>query len=219
MRTIRALLFLGGAAAAAALFAQEPASAYGHGHGAFSTPSSRTRARTYSRRAYYRAPTTYTSYRTSYASNTRYVQNTAPTVAAAPAPTAHRYVDRNGNVWIERGYSAPARTAAVPTTRYVQPTYVAAATPSRSLRVDDPRIEYDEAGRPWIRRDSTYRASTPSYATSSPAPAAGAGLGSAVRSLRDASQGVPAPRPVRVEYAAPRPSPGTYSSTAGTCFT
>ncbi|MEZ6007489.1 MAG: hypothetical protein R3F05_06940 [Planctomycetota bacterium] len=219
MRTIRALLFLGGAAAAAALFAQEPAAAYGHGHGAFASPSSRSHARSYARRAYYRAPTTYTTYRTSYAQNNRYVQSTPRTVAATPEPTTHHYVDRNGNVWIERGYSAPARTAPVQTTRYVQPTYVAAATPSRSIRVDNPRVEYDEAGRPWIRRDSGYRTSTPSYATSSPAPAAGAGLGTAVRSLRNASAGVPAPRPVRVEYSAPRPTPGTYTSASSTCFT
>jgi hypothetical protein len=238
MRSIRVLFVLGGAAVAAALFAQSPASAYGHGHGAFATPGSRTRARTYARRAYYRAPTpTYTyasTPRTSYSQPTysrsaasqptypqptyrapRYAQvdyRSAPAAApatsyrqttyAAPAPeaTGRRMVDRNGNVWIERRPAAR--------TTYVAPTYVASA-PVATTRST---IEYDEAGRPWVRR----------YTGSSAAPAAGAGLGSAVRSLRtardDASPRI-APRTVRVDYPAPQPVNVTYSAPSTTCFT
>lgn len=233
MRSIRVLFVLGGAAVVAAAFAQAPAQAYGHGHGAFATPGSRTRARTYARRAYTRAPAR------TYASTPRYVQRTytqprtvystatnraptynAPTYNAptynqvdyrqASRPTAamseRRMVDRNGNVWIERRpaarttYVAPQRTAAYvppPAPRYVQPTYVASA-PRTTTRSS---VEYDGSGRPWIRR----------YTTTSPAPAAGAGLGSAVRSLRAARESseriAPGPCVWTTPRRCPRPVP------------
>ncbi len=199
MRSFRALMFLGAIAAAAAVVAQEPASAFTHGRGAFAMPKSRAHARQVARRAYYR-PVARTSWVRVDAAPRVVARATTPVVSSCPNGRCGLRARAVGGLHevVHDGGCADGSCNA---------TFGNAAAPVVAVA---PTIEYDSAGRPWIRRIRPTSVTVETSA-SSPAPAAASTLGGAVRVLREPRHDVAAP--------APRVLPADWSAPTGTCTT